>query len=62
MTQDASDLIVKMLEMQGQKIENLEKKVDELVALKNKLIAGGIVLSAIFAYVFDWFKALFGKN
>ena len=62
MTQDASDLIVRMLEMQGKQIENLEKKVDELVALKNKLIAGGIVLSSIFAYIFDWFKNFFGRE
>ena len=40
---------------------NLEKKVDELIALKNRLIAGGVILSAIFGFVWDWFKNIFGK-
>ena len=62
MTPNATDLIVKMLDEQGKKIEKLETKVDELIALKNKLIAGGIVLSAIFGYIWDWFKTFFGRN
>lgn len=62
MSPDVTDLIVKMLEAQGEKIEKLENKVDELIALKNKLIAGGVVLSSIFAYIFDWVKNFFSKN
>ena len=56
MTPNATDLIVKMLDEQGKKIEKLETKVDELIALKNKLIAGGVVLSAICGYIWEWFK------
>ena len=62
MTPNATDLIVKMLDEQGKKIEKLETKVDELIALKNKLIAGGVILSAIFGYIWDWFKTFFGRN
>jgi len=62
MTDEVTTLLIKMLDEQSKKIDNLEEKVDELIALKNKLIAGGIVLSAIFGYVWDWFKNFFGKN
>lgn len=62
MSDEVTHLLVKMLEKQDSKIDNLEKKVDELIALKNKLIAGGVVLSAIFGYVWDLFKEFFGRN
>ena len=62
MSDEVTHLLVKMLEKQDSKIDNLEKKVDELIALKNKLIAGGVVLSAIFGYVWDFFKEFFGRN
>lgn len=62
MSDEVTQLLVKMLEKQDEKIDNLEKKVDELIALKNKLIAGGVVLSAIFGYVWDFFKEFFGRN
>lgn len=62
MSDEVTQLLVKMLEKQDSKIDNLEKKVDELIALKNKLIAGGVVLSAIFGYVWDFFKEFFGRN
>jgi len=62
MSDEVTQLLVKMLEKQDEKIDNLEKKVDELIALKNKLIAAGVVLSAIFGYVWDLFKEFFGRN
>lgn len=62
MSDEVTQLLVKMLEKQDEKIDNLEKKVDELIALKNKLIAGGVVLSAIFGFVWDFFKEFFGRN
>lgn len=62
MSDEVTQLLVKMLEKQDSKIDNLEKKVDELIALKNKLIAGGVVLSAIFGLVWDFFKEFFGRN
>lgn len=62
MSTDVTDLILEMLKEQGKKIDKLENKVDELIALKNKLIAGGIVLSALFGYIWDWFKNFFSKN
>lgn len=62
MTKDITDLLVKMLDEQGKKIDKLENKVDELIALKNKLIAGGIVLSAIFGFIWDWFKNFFNRG
>lgn len=62
MTKDITDLLVKMLDEQGKKIDKLENKVDELIALKNKLIAGGVVLSAIFGFIWDWFKNLFNRG
>lgn len=60
MTEETTALLLKMLEEQGKKIDKLEDKVDELIALKNKLIAGGVVLSAIFGYIWDFFKNIFG--
>lgn len=60
MSDEVTQLLIKMLEKQDSKIDNLEKKVDELIALKNKLIAGGVVLSAIFGYLWDFFKNFFG--
>ena len=62
MRDEVTQLLVKMLEKQDEKIDNLEKKVDELIALKNKLIAAGVVLSAIFGYLWDFFKNFFGKG
>ena len=62
MSTEINDLLVKMIDEQGQKIDKLETKVDELIALKNKLIASGVILSAIFGYIWDWFKELFGRS
>lgn len=59
---NSSDLLLEMMKEQGRKIDKLENKVDELIALKNKLIAGGVVLSAIFGALFDWFKGFFSKG
>ena len=55
MSEETTALLLEMLK------DKLESKVDELIAMKNKLIAGGLVLSAIFGYVWDWFKNFFGK-
>jgi len=62
MSEEVTQLLLQMLKDQGTKIDKLEEKVDELIALKNKLIAGGVVLSAIFGYIWDWFKNFFGRN
>jgi len=62
MSEETTALLLQMLKDQGKKIDKLESKVDELIAMKNKLIAGGLVLSAIFGYVWDWFKNFFGKT
>lgn len=59
---NSSDLLLEMMKEQGRKIEKLESKVDELIALKNKLIAGGVVLSAIFGYLWDFFKNIFNRG
>ena len=61
MSEETTALLLEMLKDQGKKIDKLESKVDELIAMKNKLIAGGLVLSAIFGYLWDWFKNFFGK-
>lgn len=69
MTKDVIDMLVKLLEEQGKKIDKLENKfdqldtkVDELIALKNKLIACGVVLSALFGFLWDWFKNFFNRG
>ena len=62
MTSSTTQLLIKMLDEQGKKIDKLENKVDELIALKNKLIAGGVILSAIFGFVWDWFKSFFDRG
>ncbi len=62
MSEETTALLLQMLKDQGKKIDKLEIKVDELIAMKNRLIAGGIILSAIFGFVWDWFKNFFGKN
>lgn len=63
------DLLVKLINEQSAKIddlkksqEKLEEKVDELIALKNKVIAVGVFCSVIFAYIWDWCKNFFGRN
>jgi hypothetical protein len=62
MSQETINLLIQMIKEQGNKIDKLENKVDELIAWKNRLIAGGVILSAIFGYVWDWFKNFFGRN
>lgn len=62
MSEEVTKLLIKMLDDQGKKIDKLEGKVDELIALKNKIIAGGIILSALFGFIWDWFKNFFGRN
>ena len=62
MSEETTTLLLQMLKDQGKKIDKLEIKVDELISMKNKLVAGGIILSAIFGFVWDWFKNFFGKN
>lgn len=61
MSEEVTLLLIKMLEQQNQKIDNLEKKVDELISLKNKLIAAGVILSAIFGFIWDFVKNFFGR-
>lgn len=61
MSEETTNLLLEMLREQGKKIDKLEIKVDELIALKNKLIAGGVILSAIFGFIWDYFKNLFSK-
>lgn len=62
MSQETINLLIEMMKSQGKKIDKLESKVDELIAWKNKLIAGGVILSAIFGFLWDWFKNFFGRN
>ena len=61
MSEETTKLLLEMMKEQGKKIEKLENKVDELIALKNRLIAGGIILSAIFGFIWDYFKNLFAR-
>ena len=61
MSEETTKLLIEMIKAQGKKIDKLENKVDELIALKNKLIAGGVILSAIFGMVWDYFKNLFSR-
>ena len=58
----SSDLLLEMMKEQSRKIDKLENKVDELIALKNRVIAGGIILSALFGFLWDWFKNFFRKG
>lgn len=62
MSDEVTQLLIKMLENQDKKIDNLENKVDELIALKNKLIAAGVILSCIFGWLWDFVKNFFGRN
>lgn len=62
MTEETTALLLQMIKEQGKKIDKLETKVDELLELKNKLIAGCIVLGAIWGFVWDWFKNFFNKG
>jgi hypothetical protein len=62
MSEETTALLLQMLNDQSTKIDKLEAKVDELIALKNKLVASGLVLSAIFGYLWDLFQNLFSKN
>ena len=59
---NSSDLLLEMMKEQSRKIDKLENKVDELIALKNRVIAGGIILSALFGFLWDWFKNFFRKG
>ena len=61
MSEETTNLLLEMLKEQGKKIDKLENKVDELIALKNRLIAGGVILSAIFGFIWDYFKNLFSR-
>ena len=58
----SSDVLLEMMKEQSKKIDKLENKVDELIALKNKLIAGGVILSALFGFLWDWFKSFFNRG
>lgn len=69
MTQDVIDLLIEMLKSQNDKIDeqndkidNLEKKIDGLIEFKNKLIGIGVLLSVVFAGIWDFFKSLFYRG
>lgn len=62
MSDEITQLLIKMLEKQDEKIENLDKKVDELIALKNRLIGYGVVLSVIFGFIWDFVKNFLKGN
>lgn len=61
MSEETTKLLLEMLKEQGKKIDKLENKVDELIAMKNRLIAGGVILSAIFGLIWDFCKNLFSR-
>lgn len=61
MSEETTALLLEMLKDQSKQIEKLETKVDELIAIKNKLIAGGLILSALFGFIWDWFRSFFGR-
>lgn len=62
MSDEVTQLLIKMIEAQGEEIKELNKKVDELIAMKNRLIAGGVILSAIFGYIWDFCKNFFANK
>lgn len=73
MAGETTQMFIKMIDEHGKKIDKLEQKVDnkidklenkvdELIALKNKVIAAGVILSAIFGFLWDWFKHLFNRG
>lgn len=59
MSEEVTLLLIEMIKAQKEDIEKLNKKVDELLALKNKLIAAGVILSAIFGFIWDFVKNFF---
>lgn len=62
MSEEVTILLIQLIKEQGKKIDNLEGKVDELIALKNRFIAAGVVLSALFGFVWDVVKSFFGRS
>lgn len=62
MSEEVTLLLIEMIKAQKEEIDKINKKVDELLELKNKLIAAGVVLSAIFGFIWDWCKNFFGKS
>lgn len=62
MSEEVTLLLIEMIKAQKEDIEKLNKKVDELLALKNKVIAAGVVLSALFGFIWDAVKNFFGKS
>lgn len=62
MSEETTTLLLQMMKEQSKQIDKLETKVDELIAMKNKLIAGGLICSAIFGFLWDWFRNFFGRN
>jgi len=58
MSEEVTNLLLSMIKEQNEKIDNLDKKVDELIALKNRLIAWGIALSVVFGAIWDFVKNL----
>lgn len=61
MTEEITQLLIALIQEQKQDIEALTKKVDDLIAFKNRLITMGVILSAIFGFIWDWFKNIFSK-
>lgn len=62
MSEETTNLLLQMLSEQGKQIDKLENKVDELIAWKNRLIAGWVILAAVFGFLWDWAKTFFGRN
>lgn len=62
MSEETTAILLQMLKEQSKQIDKLETKVDELIAMKNKLIAVGLILSAIFGFLWDWVKNFLGRN
>lgn len=61
MSEEITQLLITLIQEQKEDINKLNQKVDDLIAFKNRLIAYGVLLSAMFGLIWDWFKNMFSK-
>lgn len=73
MNEDLSNKLIDLLQTQHKEqkdeiekltknVDKLEKKVDDLITFKNRLITIGVILSALFGFLWDFFKTFFSSK
>lgn len=59
---DREELFLEIIHRIEHKLDKVEEQVNELTALKNKLLGIAAVVSVIVTVIINYFKVIFGNN